>query len=168
MIALFLLLVACKPATERRLQSDYFDLKDYFVKEASRLQHNNPVVSKAVVVNGSKEEKEMKIMDWENELSVFSDADINKAAWQGLFKMQKNEHQEIYYSEDEKVPVKKVIINRSEAQINSILIVIKTTNTLYTSSDTLSYFPDSLYEIKKMQQIRLMGPKKYKISGTIK
>lgn len=146
----------------------YFNLKGYIEQESGRLGRSNPTVQKTVMVNDSSESKEIKIQDWKKELSVFSDADMNRAAWKGLFQVKKSGEQEVYTSDHKKVPVKEVVIIRRNGQLYGLQIFIRNSNTLYTSADTLSYYPDSLYEVKKTQNIRLLSTKNYRITGKFK
>jgi len=169
---IFLLLIvlffgSCNPAGPKKQLSSlpYFNLKNYFAKEVKRLKLQNPEVNKTVMVNHTEEHKKLKIADWQKELSVFSDADINKSAWQGLFSLRKEKNSNTYLSNNEKVPVKSLSISYKNGKIYGIEILISNTNSLYTSNDTLSYFPDSLYDVKKMQHIKLLKEKRYRITG---
>ncbi|NQX37245.1 hypothetical protein SAMN05421820_103787 [Pedobacter steynii] len=146
----------------------YFDLKGYIEQESNRLNRSNPSVHKTVMVNDSSESKEIKIKDWKKELSAFSDADMNRAAWKGLFQVKKSGEKEMYTSDHKKVPVKELIITRRSGQLYGLQLFIRNSNTLYTSADTLSYYPDSLYEVKKTQNIRLLSTKNYRITGKFK
>lgn len=166
--ALFLILLAsCGRAEKQNAPSSapYFDVQAYFNQEVKKLSTKNPVVHKTVVINGSTENKALKIADWNKELSSFIDADINKRAWEGEFKVQKTNHGLLYTSNNDKVPVKKLEIRKDKNGITSVTIILKNSNYLYSSADTLSYYPDSLYQIKKIQQIQLMSAKSYRISG---
>jgi hypothetical protein len=161
-------LAACnKPGanTTAASQVEQVGLKSYFQKEASRLQKANPVVKKTVVANGKVEKKELKIRSWTRELTAFIDADIDKKAWAGEFKKKVVDSMETYVSDNEKIPVKKVVVYKSKKQISGIVIVVRNENYLYTSTDTLSYYPGKKYEVKKMQQIKLMNKKQYQITG---
>ncbi len=156
----------CNPAEKNQMNDlSYFDLKGYFEKESLRLNKSNPVFTKTVMVNESAETQQTRIADWEKELSIFSEADINRSAWKGLFQLEKTNDQEVYRSDDKKVPVKEVLISKRDGKVSGIRILIKTTNMLYSSADTLSYYPDSLYQINKKQEIRLLSAKNYKITG---
>lgn len=117
------------------------------------------------MVNGQSEEKNIKINNWEKEFESFIAADINKASWRGSFKVQKDNLTTIYLTQNEKIPVKKVEITYLKDKIYGIKIFITTTNRLYTSKDSLVYYPDSLYQIKKLQDIKLMDPKTYQVTG---
>ncbi len=163
-----LFLLACGDAEQPKVAApQYFDLKAYFRQEAARLNKSQPLVSKTVSVNDSSEHKKIRISDWNKELANFSDADINKSAWTGMFKVLKSDSQEVYSSTDDKVLVKKLEITRKDNNISAIRIWLNTSNYLYNSTDTLTYIPDSLYEIRKMQQIRLMDVKKYAVKGVL-
>ena len=146
----------------------YFDLAAYFKKEAARLNKLDFTFIKAVVVNGSKEEKKVKISDWEKEFETFISSDINKASWRGSFKLTKTEGEEIYTSSSDKIPVKKLQIFYQNDKIKAIMVFINNNNNLYNSKDSLAYYPDSLYQINKTQHIRLMDKKKYIITGRFK
>lgn len=161
-----LLLSGCdNPGQQAAVQKQYFDLKGYFSQEAKRLTSLNPVVDKTVMVNKSTERKKIRIADWNGELTNFSDADINKSAWIGLFTVQKTDSSELYRSDNEKVLVKELLISKKSNQVTGLRLILNTSNYLYTSTDTLTYYPDSLYEIKKNQHISLLNKKSYHIRG---
>jgi len=162
-----LVLFSCNQKNETRANTDllYFDLKGFFEQEMVRLEKLNPTVDKTVSVNGTIENKKVKITNWKKELAIFINADINKASWRGSFNISKENNTDIYVSNNKKIPVKRVHIEKQGLKVSKIEIVISHTNILFQSQDTLSYYPDSLYEIKKQQKIKLLSEKKYKIIG---
>lgn len=163
---ILLSLVACNnPEYKATGKGEYFAVKTYFQQEAARLQRLNPEIKKTVVVNGKAETKKLKIKAWTKEFASFIDADINKRAWTGEFKKEETDSVEKYQSDNEKVPVKSLTIYKKDRQISGVVIVVKNENYLYTSTDTLSYFPGKNYEVKKSQQIKLMNKKEYRITG---
>jgi hypothetical protein len=170
---LFLLLIvlflgSCNSAPQKQNSAGpYFDLKGFIEKEVKRLKQLNPVIGKTVMVNNAEEHKRLKISNWQKELSAFTDADINKSAWKGLFSRHKSPTEESYSSDNEKVPVKSLTVQYRDGRIFRIQILNSNSNSLYTSNDTLSYYPDSLYEIRKNQHIRLLNQKNYRITGRI-
>jgi len=167
LLLIVLLFGACDSAAPKKQTSalQYFDLKGYMEKEAKRLKQLNPEIGKTVMVNNAEEYKKIRITDWQKELSAFSDADINKSAWEGLFTLHKAKDSETYLSDNDKVPVKSLTLQYKNGRIYKIEVLNSNSNTLYTSNDTLSYFPDSLYEIRKTQHIRLLNGKNYRITG---
>lgn len=167
--AALLFFYGCKPAKEEQKHSlNYFDLKGYFAKEAVRLNKSNPGLTKTVMVNGAAETKQIRLGDWQKELAAFSDVDINRSAWAGLFSVTRNNERELYTSDDEKVPVKEVLVLKKDNKLYGIRVLVKNTNILYSSSDTLSYYPDSIYQVKKKQHIKLLAEKNYSITGKFK
>jgi hypothetical protein len=166
---ILLLVFGCSPAENKQKDAlNYFDLKGYFEHEAARLTKSNPVFTKTVVVNDAAETKKIRLGDWKKELAVFSDVDMNRNAWKGLFQVKKTAEQELFSSDHEKVPVKEVLIIKRNNKVYGIRILVKNSNVLYSSSDTLSYYPDSLYQVKKKQHIKLLSEKNYSITGMFK
>lgn len=166
LMAVFLFSCGNPEQPKQETAGTYFDLKGYFNKEAQALNRRGPMVKKSVVVNDKAEEKQLKVTDWQKELSIFIDADINKPAWKGEFKVSNNTNGSTYRSNNDQVPVKQVDIIRQGETVKWITILIHNSNYLYSSTDTLSYYPDSLYQIRKSQQIKLLSPKRYRITGT--
>ncbi|SHG21545.1 hypothetical protein [Pedobacter caeni] len=167
---LLLLCYGCGDSTvaSQKNAHTYFDLKGFFEKERARLSQSNPLILKTVMVNDSSESKQLRIADWKKELSAFSDADMNRAAWKGLFQIRKTTSGVAYTTDSKKVPVKEVLVMERNGKLYGLQILIRNSTTLYTSSDTLSYYPDSLYEVKKSQNIRLLSEKNYRITGKFK
>lgn len=165
LISFFLLFISCnmQPDEQQKNTKAYFDLKTYFRKEAERLTAADRLVTKMVSINDSSETKSLKITDWKKELSVISDADINKASWKGAFLIKRKKNLLIYSTSDEKVNVKKVIITYKNDKPSGFLLLLRTRNSLYTSTDSLSYYPDSLYTVNKTQDIRFLSKKRYKV-----
>jgi hypothetical protein len=164
-----------KEQTKSKVKT-YFDLEGYFKNEAIRLSKKNRPILKTVSINGKSEQKQISIKNWEKEFGVFIDADINKGSWKGLFEESEASspsisdsdvftHVTYYQANDDKIPVKNLQIMESNGKIISIKIFIHHENDLYTSTDSLSYFPDNFYEIKKLQKIKLMDDKKYEVVG---
>lgn len=170
-VLVFLLFIcSCKPAIneQQNISTEYFDVKRYFDVEIARLSKLQPTIKKTVDVSGESETKAIKIKDWKHELSAFNDAEINRASWKGLFVVSKKENVQTYISNDEKVPVKEVELTLVKGKIEKILIIIQNKNILYTSIDSLTYCTDSIYQVKKQQNIRFLSNKNYLIEGKFK
>ncbi|RNL54464.1 hypothetical protein [Pedobacter jejuensis] len=163
-------LISCNQQEEPKANTDllYFDIKGYFTKEVSRLNRTNPQIVKQVLINNTTESKTINVKDWDKELAIFSNADINKSSWRGSFAVNKTPNSEHYTSASKKIPVEDVLIEKQNQQVKKIQIIISNKNILYTSGDTLTYYPDSLYQITKYQKIKLLNPKRYQVSGRFK
>ena len=147
----------------------YFDLKAYFENEVRHLQEKNPQVEKMISKNELSESKTLSIRNWANELGLFSGSDINKPAWKTEYEIRNMENEIQYLAKDSKLKTKKILIDRSEnGKISHIFILNAITNNIYSSTEELHYYPDSLYSIRKKQKIRIIGSNDYSIVGLIK
>ena len=166
----FLLITGCSGNASDlpKSEGEYFNLKGYFTNEIQKLNRRPAPIQKTVYVNGSEETKTVKISDWKKELSSFSDAEINRESWKGLFKTVRHPNGITYTSTDKKVPVKEVDLTFSGDRLTGIRIIVKNSNMLYSSTDSLLYYPDSLYQVKKSQEIKLLSKKDYAITGSLK
>ena len=153
---------------EKANTKTYFDLPNYFKQEANRLAKARPMINKTIEVNGKSETREVKIDNWEKEFDLFVQADINKASWRGSFTPTVANNLQVYTSQSNKIPVKRLEVSYTGNKVASIKVFVTNTNDLYTSNDSLSYYPDSLYRIKKVQHIKLMSEKKYEVTGKFK
>jgi hypothetical protein len=144
----------------------YFDLKGYFKADSARLTKLNPLINKTVVNNTASETKKVHIPNWGTELSLFTESDINKPAWKTSYTVQATPDFLIYKAKDPALTTRDIIIKRDGAKVKWILIFNHTKNLLYETEEKLSYFPDSLYSIIKIQRVKLMGTDTYKIRGS--
>ena len=171
---ILLLCSGCQRTAEQMQKNEltYFDIKDYFEKESARLSKTSTFITKTVSVNDSSEAKRTQINNWAKELEIFKDADINKNAWKGLFKISKLGDKQQYTTDNEKIPVKQLTIfyrkgNTQAPEVSGLQIIVKNSNLLYNSNDTLLYYPDSLYQVKKTQNILFLSSKRYQINGKL-
>jgi len=160
-----LALLSCNQREESKANTGltYFDLKGYFGKEIIRLRNAKARVNKMVSINGIEEHKTSLINDWDKELAIFVNADINKKSWKGSFEINSNGGVDIYTTTNKKIPIKKVSVTHQFSRVSKIEIIINNKNILFQSQDTLIYVPDQLYQIKKQQKIRFLAPKNYAV-----
>lgn len=153
-------------ATEKAVA--YFSLNSYFATELAKLQKQQPLVQKTVFINQQKETKTLKINDWKQELAQFFDADINKKAWRGGFKVQTYGDTTLYVSNNQKIPVKKLRVVGKNQDISEIFIVSEDSNYLYSHRDTLIYSSKTGYRIISVQKVKLNSKKNYSVTGVFK
>jgi hypothetical protein len=160
-------LAACKPEIKKK--ASFFDLSGYFAKEAARLQALNKPVLKTVEHNGgTPETKKITIRDWNAELSLFKNSDINKPAWISSYYVQGDSNLTIYMAKSAELKTRRLLIKREKGKIKWIVILNHTPqNLLYDSFEKLTYFPDSLYMIEKKQSVRILGTNRYRITGLL-
>ncbi len=155
---IMLLYTACKPdIKETGATLKYFDLKGYFTADTARLNKLNKQVLKTVIHNGVTESKKVKIDNWGRELDLFIGSDINKPAWKNSYTITADGNALVYKAKYPELTVREVLINMDNNKVKWIMILNHTKTILYQTDEKLSYFPDSLYLIEKMQRVRLMG-----------
>ena len=161
-------LPSCKPDIKQTgAVQKYFDLAGYFKADTARLKKLNPQVDKTVTHNGVSENKTVQITNWGQELNHFIQSDINRPAWKNSYSITTFGDLTVYKAKDPELRTTKVIINTNKGKIKWVLIFNHTKNLLYETSEKLSYFPDSAYQIDKSQHVRLMGRNVYHITGVL-
>jgi len=150
------------------MASSYFSLEEFFRSEATRLTKLAPTVEKTVSRNGMSEGKSVQINDWKNELALFMDSDINKPAWQNSYRVDSTDRLLTYTSTDPGLRTQKISIEKDENEkVKHIAVFNHASNMLYQTEEHLDYYPDSLYQIHKQQQVRLIGESQYSIRGVL-
>ena len=164
-IAVLLLLSGCTdPAEDRKADQNYFfDLKGYFTREAGRLSEVRKPAEKEVTRNGSVERRVLMI-DWDTELALFRESDINKAAWKDSYRTNRSGNTTTYTATDDDLRTRQIVLEKAPGgQFRHIRIRNRASNFLYTSTETLDYYPDSAYRIDRTQSVKVIGMNHYTI-----
>jgi len=165
-LILFLLGSCSQVENTDSMNLTYFDIKGYFLNEASRLAPKKLSVLKEVSKNEQKEEKLILIEDWQKEFDLFIESDINKPSWTSSYKVEVRGDTIFYQALDPDLRTRKIQIIKHNNKIKAISIKNESLNKLYKSYEYLSYYPDSIYIIEKEQRVRFLGENKYKIAGS--
>lgn len=151
------------------VKKTYFDIRGFFDMEISRLAKQNPVVTKTVTDGETSERKQVNISDWQSELGLFTESDINKPSWGDSYQVAEAGNTVTYEAKGADLRTRKISITKSEGgRVQHIRIENRTKNMLYTSAENLDYYPDSLYSIDKTQVIKILGTHHYTIAGNLK
>ncbi|MFD0749791.1 hypothetical protein ACFQZS_06535 [Mucilaginibacter calamicampi] len=158
---------SCKPDNLKQgAVKEYFDIKGYFENSAAHLKKERKTITKTVVHNGKSESKQVEIGNWEAELALFTESDINKPAWNGSYTKQDSAAVITYTAKDADLRTRRILIDKAkDGSIKQITINNQVNNALYNTRETLNYFPDSVYTIEKYQKVKLLGANTYKITG---
>lgn len=122
----------------------FFDLKGFLAEEQLRLG-GQVDVSKTVEVNGQSQTKELEAYDWQSEMALLNQWDINRPAWRDQYQRdtvldgQKSHIR--YQSLDDKLQVHSIDIWQSGTQVDSILILTEVDNPLRTTRGIYQYQP---------------------------
>jgi hypothetical protein len=170
---LLLNIVSCKQdSSANKIPMQFFDLKGYFSGEAARLAKLNPEISKTAVYNKQPETQKVHIANWSNELSMFTESDINKPAWRASYDVQSSDGFITYKAKDPELKTQDIVIKKNGNKIKWIFIYNHVRRTLFNmmlfeSKETLTYFPDSLYQVQKRQATRVLGINTYNVKGVL-
>lgn len=143
----------------------YFDIKDYFKQEATRLVKLDPEVTKSVSHNGTSESKKVHVKAWQQELNLFAESDINKPAWRNSYTVKNDADSTVYSAKDPELKTREIVIKKQGDKITAVTIVNNTHNFLYNTSERLVYLPGQYYSIDKKQQVKVMGANDYRVKG---
>ncbi|WP_207423599.1 hypothetical protein [Desertivirga brevis] len=168
-VSLLLLIAGCSNKQEASGVKSYFDISGFFSSEAASLHNEGATVLKTVIQNGKTEQKNITNINWKTELELFSNSDINKPAWDKSYKVSTTPYSTEYKALDAKLRTRKIRIEKkADGKAKHIYIQNEVNNMLYSTTEELHYYPDSLYEIQKSQTVLILGDNNYKITGSLK
>lgn len=173
LLYLILYLSACNvPSVQEsnRPQTTFFDLKGFFKAEASYLKEQGVKIQKTIEHNQTKETQTVLPKDWEKELLLFSESDINKPSWKDKYDLVSTNRDNgltllHYKAIDENLSIQVLDVELKGETVHSILIVKKVSNQVYESQQHLTYFPRKSYHIKKSQDVTLFDKDDYTIEA---
>lgn len=172
-LTLCLCLSACDVPTIKetnRPQTTFFDLKGFFKAEAKYLETQGVKIQKTIQHNQSKETQIVQPKDWNKELLLFSESDLNKPSWKDKYVLDSTNHGNgltllHYKAIDDKLDIQVLDVELKEEAVHSILIVKKISNQVYESQQHLTYIPRKSYSIKKSQDVVLFDEDDYNIEA---
>lgn len=151
------------PGEHAQKQKYFFDIAGYFSQQASTLA--NQSIVKTVSKNQATETKTVIIKNWEQELQLFLECDINKPAWKDSYKKDSTNNVLSYTATDPELKVRTIQINFNGQKPKKIEIKTESKNLLYHTTEKLVFIPDSVYQITKHQKVILLGLNDYEITG---
>lgn len=155
---------ACRPdVKETKGQLAYFDIKGFFTADAAKLNHTHAAITKTIMHNGIAQTRKIVITDWLREFDLFLNSDINKPAWNQSYSIQKDKDMLIYKAIVPDLKTRSVVVKLAGNKVQWIMINNYTKNMLYENAEKLTYFPDSLCRIQKLQRVRFLGKNEYDI-----
>lgn len=164
-----ILLFSCNNAEEKKAKriNTYFDIAGFFDAEMDSLQKIDPTIKKTIWVDGVPETQELKITNWKKELLAFKSSDINKPAWVDSYKIDTLFGKDInivrYTVTDADLKIRFVEMEIENSECKNILVQSEEHNSVYSSSQRLSYKKGLGYTVESMQQVNFMDDRSYKI-----
>jgi len=168
-----LLLVGCTESETQNSTKTYFDLASLVNQQIAELNKNQPLTHKNLAIEEKKEVLNTNKIDWQKELELFLQADLNKQSYQLSYNKEETPKMAVYMlKEGENLPVKslKIIfeVNRTAKQIEAL---IQTKNYLYQSEKHLFMTLDknrlTNYQIEGWQELFIGKKKRFRIDGIV-
>lgn len=156
-------------------QSGLFDTRAFFEAEALRLKVGHKTISKWLVYNGVSDSVfQQNNIEWDKELSLFSETDLGKPVYKKAFHVEVktnflNGKTKVYSAIDKKQAIKEVIISEdANNNVVSIEITSSISNMLYEGEKQLRYVCDSGFHIKEKQHLRNGEQATYEVKALFK
>lgn len=168
-----LLLVGCTESENQSSTKIYFDLAGLVNQQVSELNKNQPLTHKNLAIEEKKEALNTNKIDWQKELELFLQADLNKQSYQLSYNKEETPQMAVYkLKEGENLPVKSLKIifdeNKSAKHIEALL---QTENYLYQSEKHLLMTLDknhlTNYQIEGWQELFIGKKKSFKVDGIV-
>lgn len=173
-LILFLFLAACTNSENKIQSKNYYDLAGLLNQQITELSAKKPLVEKTVAVKDKNERIETKDIDWNKELELFLQADLNKQSYQSAYTIDVKDKKLSYtLKEGTKMPVKQLIIELDANDLpKHVEASMNTSNYLYESDKKLSadFANNKLknYKIEGYQQLFIGEKKPFSVEGKIK
>lgn len=183
-LVLMVSIMACEnPNQTTNASKTYFDLRGFMQNQITNLTKTKPGVKKMVMNNGKSSTKNVSVKDWEKELRMFVNSDINKTALIGTYTIKNYQGNNggsfvKYTSKEDKNTVQSMTIelDASKKQAKSIMIITGNNNVLFSSGTQLhltckkdgnNQYRIASYSIKGFQKIIMREKRPYEIKAEI-
>ncbi|WP_299457287.1 hypothetical protein [uncultured Microscilla sp.] len=155
----------------------YFDLKGFVQTQITWLNQQQPQVKKQIRNESKLITKTLAIKNWEKELHMFINADINKAALIGTYDITKEGKTIKYTTKEGKNSVKEMIVElgNDKKVAKSVKITVGNDNVLFASGTKLSFqcqnkgnnYRITTYTIDGFQKIIMRDKRPYFIHAEV-
>lgn len=165
---------ACQPPDSEKINY-YYDITKPLQKQILVLQNTKPLFVKTNIAKGKSETREVSIREWQKELALFLQADINKSAFRDMYEEISTQNAQVllktFVGKDSSLEVKhlKVGLDTQNSDLLSVEVLIHTDNYLFSSQKQLklSIAGGQLqyYEIKGQQKMIFAAPQTFEIKA---
>ncbi len=178
---LALVIVSCSLSEQKGndlMAKKYFDLDSLVESQIKQLESLNPTVNKSITIGGKQEKKEFQSMDWEKELSVFINSDINKPKLLDLYKIEgpttgKETLLSYEFIKKGMTGVQKMLITKDKntRQVQSVEIESLERNVIFSSHKNIDLiFKDNQltsYSMKGFDKVAMRDTMWYDVEGIL-
>ncbi len=168
-----LLLIGCTESETQNATKTNFDLAGLVNQQIAELNKNQPLTHKNLEIEDKKEVLNTNKIDWQKELELFLQADLNKQSYQLSYNKEETPQMAVYtLKEGEKLPVKSLkIIFDEDKTVKHLEALLQTKNYLYESEKHLLMTLDknrlTNYQIEGWQELFIGKKKSFKVDGIV-
>ncbi len=173
-------MAACQSPAEKQQESNlYYDVKGYVQTQIDLLNKQKPVVNKLMVVSGEQEKRSTAEINWQKELELFVQADINKPAYRNSYAINRPDSVTYEYrvqtGEDLPVRTLKIVLNEPGGSPVLIEARLLSENKLYESEKNLvlrsgqqgGTWRVQSYRVRGFQELAISSRKPFDVQATI-
>lgn len=175
---LFLVLVSCGSEKNEEAEGSFYNLKAFVKGQIDLFTELKPTVNKKMMVGDSVEITETSTIDWEKELELFVQADLNKPVNRLIYDTRQDSLGVIYtLKEGENAPVRllKIVLDKVSGNPRSVEAKIIAKNYLYESEKNLLMNFGEVsgkwrilsYQVKGFQDLVISDRKPFAIEAVI-
>jgi hypothetical protein len=171
-----LLCISCqkKDTTDNATTSTeyFFDLKAFINSEIDRLNQLQPKVEKRIVLKGQSEVQQFDSLRYDQELSLFAGADINKASWIDKYQADTSYIDDqiekiVYTAKDSDLRTQTLeIAFDQKIQVSEVHIITGNESMIANVRKEMYYWPQKGYRLLSAQSTSLSDPTKVEIEAT--
>ncbi|MCS6821655.1 MAG: hypothetical protein NZ551_07285 [Microscillaceae bacterium] len=180
------LLIACEAilpkAVENRDHKPFFDVETFIKTQIELLNEYKPKIAKKLKINDMYDSITTRKVNWNKELAIFLQADINKPAWKNSFNKQEQKNnwgtQITYQATEKQVPVQKltILVDTPRQNIISLEAILLKDNYFYVSEKKISFKSKKFaqnrymlveYAMSGYQRISFFGKETYSFQAVI-
>lgn len=175
-LLLFFVLVslwACEKPKQNKEEKKYFDLKAWVAETVKQKSGKRCVLVKKTLIDGKSDKQALEQINWENELMLFAEADLNSPAMTDDYQITENtaEKTVVYRSTNPNNKVKKMEIKGYPDLLSEINIDVSEANQFYeaTRKMRLKLVDNQLvgYQIIGVQRILFKDAMEYEINAKL-
>lgn len=167
-LLLILFLISCQQQTKKSeslsVEKSYFNLAEIVQADIEKNTKDNCGEEKVINVNNQQEKQTINKLDWQKEMQLLLDCDINKPSWKGKFKADTLWKQDsslfsiTYHSESNKIQVKRMYIQyTNDTTIANITIDKKINSILFSNRQQIIYQPSKSFRVSTHQKAFFMN-----------
>jgi hypothetical protein len=180
LLSLLLLAGGCQaPAQKEQAPNLYYDVEGFVQEQIDLLGRQKPLVNKVMVVSGAREKRSTAEINWQKELELFIQADINKPAYRNSYAINRPDSVTYEYKvqTEEDLPVRflRVVLDEPGGKPALIEAQILSENKLYESEKNLQLrsgqqgadWRVQSYRIRGFQELVISSRKPFDVQATV-